>query len=155
MAHLLGDSILTNSIFICVPGEPVGKGRPRIGRRGKHAMMFTPQKTADYESLVRSEAEKTMAGRELMHGPVELKLQIFTGIPKSYSKAKAQAAKLGKIAPTKKPDIDNVVKAICDAFNEVVWLDDVQVVDLHVTKRFGEEPCIIAIVTPIEPEAQA
>lgn len=145
---------MTKSVFICVPGEPVGKGRPRIGRRGKHAMMFTPQKTADYEAIVRQEAEKSMAGQELLAGPVELKLQIFTAIPKSYSKAKAQAARLGKIAPTKKPDIDNVVKAICDAFNEVVWLDDVQVVDLHVTKRFGEEPCIIAIVTALDLENQ-
>ena len=143
---------MTESVFICVPGEPVGKGRPRIGRRGKHAMMFTPQKTADYEQAVKAEAAKSMAGRAPFDGPVELKLQVFTGIPKSYPKAKSLAARLGKIAPTKKPDIDNVVKAVCDSLNEVVWIDDVQVVDLHVSKRFGDEPCIIAIVTPIDLE---
>ncbi|MEM5617407.1 RusA family crossover junction endodeoxyribonuclease [Pseudomonas aeruginosa] len=32
-----------------VPGEPVGKGRPRIGRVAGHARMFTPAKTANYE----------------------------------------------------------------------------------------------------------
>lgn len=141
---------MTESVFICVPGEPVGKGRPRIGRRGKHAMMFTPQKTVDYEQMVKAEAEKSMARSTPFAGPVELKLQIFTGIPKSYPKRKAEAARLGKIAPTKKPDIDNVVKTVCDSLNGVVWVDDVQVVDLHVTKRFGEEPCIIAIVTPLD-----
>lgn len=145
---------MTDSVFICVPGEPVGKGRPRIGRRGKHAMMFTPQKTADYEQAVKAEAAKSMAGRAPFDGPVELKLQVFTGIPKSYPKAKALAARLGKIAPTKKPDIDNVVKAVCDSLNEVVWIDDVQVVDLHVSKRFGDEPCIIAIVTPLDLDRQ-
>ncbi|HFX1196683.1 TPA: RusA family crossover junction endodeoxyribonuclease, partial [Pseudomonas aeruginosa] len=29
-------------VMFTVPGEPVGKGRPRIGRVGAHARMFTP-----------------------------------------------------------------------------------------------------------------
>lgn len=143
---------MTGSVFICVPGEPVGKGRPRVAMRGHRPSMYTPQKTADYEQQVKAEAEKSMCGSTPFAGPVELKLQVFTGIPKSYPKRKAEAARLGKIAPTKKPDIDNVVKAVCDSLNGVVWVDDVQVVDLHVTKRFGDEPCIIAIVTPLDLE---
>lgn len=141
------------SVFVLVPGDPIGKGRPRIGRRGPHAMMFTPPETVAYENAVRREASRSMQGRALLSGPVELKLQIFMPIPVSYSKKKAEAARLGRIVPTKKPDGDNIIKAICDAFNGAVWVDDTQVVDYHVTKRFGEPSCVIAIVTPLDLES--
>jgi Holliday junction resolvase RusA-like endonuclease len=44
----------------------------------------------------------------------------------------------GEVFPTKKPDMDNVVKAIFDACNGVVYLDDKQVVKLSMMKRYGE-----------------
>lgn len=137
-------------IVVCVPGEPVGKGRPRVASRGGRPMMYTPEKTANYEQLVRLEAARSMRGQALLAGPVELWLEVYTGIPASYSKRKAEAARAGHIVPIKKPDIDNVVKAICDAFNGCVWVDDVQVVDLHVKRRFSDEPCILARVTPLD-----
>ena len=133
-------------IVVCVPGEPVGKGRPRVTVRGGRPAMYTPEKTASYEQLVRAEAVRAMRGGELLAGPVELVLEIYAGIPASYSKKKREAARDGHIVPTKKPDIDNVIKAVCDAFNGVVWVDDVQVVDLHATRRFSDEPKIFATV---------
>lgn len=35
-----------------VPGEPVGKGRPKFARRGNFVTAYTPEKTASYENLV-------------------------------------------------------------------------------------------------------
>ena len=137
-------------IVVCVPGEPVGKGRPRVASRGGRPMMYTPEKTVQYEQLVRAEAEKAMRGADLLAGPVELILEVYPGVPDSWSKKKKAAALAGEIYPTKKPDIDNVVKAVCDAFNGSVWLDDVQVVDLHVVRRFSGEPKVFAIVTPLD-----
>ena len=69
-----------------VPGEPQGKGRPRIGRVGNHARMFTPAKTVAYEGLVALAAQEAMAGRELLTGPVMIELEIFHGVPQSMSK---------------------------------------------------------------------
>ena len=46
----------------------------------------------------------------------------------------------GKILPAKKPDIDNVVKAVLDALNGVAYRDDTQVVELHVRKSYSEKP---------------
>lgn len=138
------------SVFICVPGDPVGKGRPRITTVGGFARTYTPAKTKEYEGRVRFEAQCSMQGQPLMTGAVELKLQIFMPIPVSYSKKKAALCREQKVVPTKKPDMDNVLKAVCDAFNGVVWVDDTQVVDCHVTKRFAEESCVICIVTPLD-----
>jgi Holliday junction resolvase RusA-like endonuclease len=39
--------------------------------------------------------------------------------------------------PTKKPDADNICKAVCDAMNGIVYKDDAQVVSLHFTKRYN------------------
>ena len=39
-------------ISFTVPGNPQGKQRPRIGKVGPHARMFTPAKTVSYESTV-------------------------------------------------------------------------------------------------------
>ncbi len=136
-------------VFICVPGKPVPKGRPRAARIGGFIRMYTPKKTVAYENSCAHEARIAMQGRELLSGPLELKLQIFMPIPVSYSKAKREAARIGKLVPTKKPDSSNILKAVEDAFNEIVWRDDAQIVDHHITKRFGEEPCVIAIVTRI------
>ena len=143
---------MSESVFICVPGEPIGKGRPRIGRRGSHAMMFTPQKTADYESKIRSEGEKVMIayGRIALAGPLQIDLTITLGIPTSYSKKRATACLEGREHPTKVPDWDNVAKAVCDALNGVVWVDDKQIVDAVVRKRYGEIPCIVAVITPLD-----
>lgn len=56
------------TIHFHIPGQPVGKGRPRIGKVGAHARMFTPAKTVSYESTVALFAAQAMAGRPLLPG---------------------------------------------------------------------------------------
>jgi Holliday junction resolvase RusA-like endonuclease len=69
-------------------------------------------------------------------GP-ELHVEFEIAMPASWSKKK-KAEYLG--APHRsKPDIDNMVKAVCDAFGE----DDSHVHTLHTTKRWAEKGRII------------
>lgn len=136
-----------------VPGEPVGKGRPRIGRVGGHARMFTPEKTANYERLIALAGSEAMAGRTLLEGAVMVEMRIVLAIPRSMSKKKQSMALAGEIFPTKKPDMDNVIKAIYDGLNGVVWKDDVQVVDAFVRKRYGEVPGVHVRIVPLEAAA--
>lgn len=132
---------MTNpAITFSVPGQPYGKGRPRIGRVAGHARMFTPEKTVNYENLVKFAAQRSMAGAPLIEGAVYVTLSILCQIPASWSKVKQAAALAGTVYPTTKPDIDNVEKAIFDAINGVVWKDDVQVVDVVKVKRYGATP---------------
>src|SRR5690606_5137601 len=82
---------MTETLFVCVPGDPVGKGRPRVrmmGGAGKKPipMLYTPKETVEYEQRVAYEAGMSMRGAELFSGPVEMKLQIFMPIPASYTK---------------------------------------------------------------------
>lgn len=137
-------------VFILIPGAPFGKQSVRAGLRGKRVITYTPKETVEYEDKCYYEAKASMQGRALIEGPVELKLQLFYPIPVSWSKKKQEAARLGQIVPTKKPDSSNCLKAIEDGFTGAIWIDDCQVVDHHITKRFSDEPCVIAIVTPLD-----
>lgn len=139
-----------SEVFILIPGDPFGKQSVRVAARGGFAVKYMPKETVAYEASCAHEAKLSMGERPLLEGPVELKLQFFYPIPKSWSKKKQEAARLGQIVPTKKPDSSNVLKSVEDGFTGAVWVDDCQVVDHHITKRFAEEPCVIAIVTPLD-----
>jgi Holliday junction resolvase RusA-like endonuclease len=124
-------------IEIVVAGEPVGKGRPRFSRKSGTA--FTPSKTIHYEERVALAAQAVMNGRPLMTGPIELQVGIYLSIPASKSRKWKADALAGLIFPTKKPDWDNVSK-MTDALNCVVFVDDSQIVDAIVKKRYSDLP---------------
>ena len=42
-----------------------------------------------------------------------------------------------KISPTKKPDIDNIIKIVLDALNKMAFRDDSQVTKIEVEKIYG------------------
>lgn len=136
-------------IRFTVPGQPQGKGRPRVGTIGGHARMFTPQKTLAYEGFIALQAQIAMAGHDLVEGPVLVRMFIALQVPASWSQKKQRAALEGLHFPTTKPDVDNTVKAVFDGLNGVVWKDDVQVVDLVLSKRYSSTPRVEVEVVPI------
>lgn len=46
----------------------------------------------------------------------------------------------GELLPAKKPDIDNIAKAVLDALNSVAYRDDTQIVELQIRKQYSEKP---------------
>ena len=131
-----------------IPGPPAGKGRPRAFRMGNSVRMHTPEKTASYESLVKLAARMAMKSAAPMAFPVALSLIVLHPIPKSWSKRRQEAALAGTERPTTKPDADNVAKVVADACNGIVWVDDAQVVELHVSKRYSSAPGVMVEVMP-------
>ena len=129
-----------------VYGEPVGKGRPRFARRGKFTSTYTPQKTKTYEDEIRMMAKAAMGASGPLDTPMTVAIYIRVGIPASYSKQKRKDALAGIIKPMKKPDLDNIAKCFLDSMNEIVYLDDKQVVNLHVTKVYAETPAVQVMV---------
>jgi Holliday junction resolvase RusA-like endonuclease len=140
----------SGAVHFFVPGKPQGKGRPRASRAGRHIRLYTPEKTASYESMVALAASQAMVDRALIDGPVSVTVRMRHPVPKSWSKKKQAAALDGCVLPTVKCDADNCVKAIFDAINGVVWVDDVQVVDLTLTKRYAAVPGVHVSVAVVE-----
>lgn len=141
-------------IRLTIPGQPQGKGRPRIGKIGAHARMFTPAATVAYEGLVSHAAQQAMQGRPLFDAAVGVNLFIDAAVPQSWSGKKQRMALAGEVLPTTKPDADNVVKAIFDGLNGVLWRDDVLVVDLRVRKRYAATPCVRVEVWALDEPVQ-
>ena len=79
-----------------------------------------------------------MGASEPLKTPLKAFIYISVPIPQSYSKKRTQACLDGSEKPTKKPDIDNIIKAFLDSMNEIIYLDDTQVIELHSTKVYGE-----------------
>ena len=67
-----------------IEGKPVGKGRPRFKRMGNFVQTYTPEKTADYEKLVRLRFQN--AGGVITEKPVRIKIVACFAPPKSTRK---------------------------------------------------------------------
>jgi Holliday junction resolvase RusA-like endonuclease len=137
---------MTFMVTYIVYGEPVGKGRPRFAKRGNFVSTYTPQKTKTYEDEIRMMAKAAMGASEPLETPMTVAIYIRVGIPASYSKQKRKDALSGVLRPTKKPDLDNIAKCFLDGMNDIVYLDDKQVVNLHVTKVYAETPAVEVMV---------
>ena len=138
-----------DAVTIEVAGKPQGKGRARTFRRGNFIGHYTPENTRTYEGLIRSAALDAMGSRARFEGPVELRLTAIFDIPESYSRTKKSEAMAGVIKPTKKPDLDNIIKAFCDGMNGVVFKDDVQIVRGEYAKKYGPQAKVVATVVPL------
>ncbi|MCM1233842.1 MAG: RusA family crossover junction endodeoxyribonuclease [Ruminococcus flavefaciens] len=127
-----------------VYGQPQGKQRARVCMRGNYARAYTPEKTASYENLINLSYIQALKGAPspFWDKPIKITIQAIYQIPKSFSRKRTAAALDGQIRPQVKPDIDNVVKVVCDALNKVAYKDDTQVVEIAAYKRYGAEPML-------------
>lgn len=133
-----------------IPGDPVAKARPRATMMMGRAHLYTPAKTEKYEARVAIFAQQAMAGRPVFEGPVALSVTALFPIPPSWTKKRQAAARAGAEHHTKKPDLDNVLKAIKDGLNGVAWKDDSQVCVLRdCRKGYSDTPRVLVTVEPI------
>lgn len=128
-------------IEFTVEGNPHGKERPRFTKCG---ICYTPKTTTAYEKKVRD--AYIAAGGEMIDNPVRIRIEAFYRIPKSVKKADIQLMECGVTLPTKKPDIDNIIKIVCDGLNGVAYSDDAQVCIVYAEKRYSHEPQVRVVV---------
>jgi Holliday junction resolvase RusA-like endonuclease len=144
-------------IQFTVYGEPQGKGRPRFVARYNPAtkksfgQAHTPEKTIVYENLIRTEYSlQTKNFRYPDDAMLDMRIMAYYGVPKSVSKKKKALMLEGKIRPTKKPDMDNVMKVVADSLNQVAYKDDTQIVDAQCRKFYSVKPRIEVIIKQID-----
>ena len=139
------DPSATEVIFM-IPGEPKGKGRPRFARVGNYVKTYTPEATAVYENLIKICYQKEHGPRFAREKQLKLSVWIYMKIPESASEKKKRQMMAGEIRPTKRPDADNVLKAILDGLNDVAYHDDAQIVDVDVHRYYSITPhCVVVI----------
>lgn len=123
---------------LTILGEPVAKGRPKFSNRDGFVKTYTPEKTVNYENLVKSEFMQS--GYRMLDGELFVVIKAYFTIPKSTSIKKCIQMREEMIRPTKKPDADNIAKIVCDALNSLAYKDDSQIVSLKVDKYYSDIP---------------
>ena len=123
-----------------VPGEPRGKGRPRVTRNGT----YTDSETRAYEQKIVAYYRKQLgAFRWSDSAFVSVEVTAHYPIPKRTTKAAVAGMQAGKVFPSRKPDIDNVLKIVLDALNGVAYKDDSRVVCVEARKVYSDTPRLV------------
>jgi Holliday junction resolvase RusA-like endonuclease len=135
-------------IEIYLAGPVRGKGRPRFMRKTGHA--YTPKETVNYEAALRMAGQEQMAGRPPLEVPLRVVLDVAMDVPASWSKKRRERALQGLELPTKKPDVDNILKML-DGLSGIVWRDDAQIVSATINKRYWSAPGLSISVYDVTP----
>ena len=124
-----------------VIGDIKGKARPRVNTYTCKA--YTPENTKDYELLIRQYFKLKYPRFVPLENRVAVKIIAQFKVPKTVTKKDKALIEEGLLSPTKKPDIDNIVKIVLDALNKMAFKDDNQITKLEVEKIYGQEEKII------------
>ncbi len=124
-----------------VLGKVQAKQSVKFANIGGFMRKYTPKEMTNYANLVKLCFMKEYPNHlpsELFEYMLEMKIDVFFEVPKSFSKKKKEQALKGEIRPTVKPDWDNISKNICDALNGVAYPDDKAIVSGTVNKYYAE-----------------
>ncbi len=135
----------SKTIHLFIPGNPVPQGRPRACIRGKHASVYEDAKSKDWKKTIAVHARASVtedftqndSGHwnkwKLIDTAIKLNVEFRLLRPKSVSVKK-------RPEPTTRPDLDNLIKAVKDALNGVLWRDDSQIIELEAKKVYDNPP---------------
>lgn len=119
---------------------PTAQARARHAVRCGHSVAYKSagQKAveAELDGLLSAHSPKMP-----LEGPLGLEFVAGMSIPASTPKNAREGMLRGKIAHTKKPDLDNLSKQLLDAMTRAgFWHDDRQVVSLRCSKIYAAVP---------------
>jgi Holliday junction resolvase RusA-like endonuclease len=120
-------------VTFIVPRPPVAKGRPRITTVHGSVRTFTPKKTRNFELDVAAVASEHIDG--VIDGPVAVDILAVLPRPKRLYRKKDPE---GLVWAPKRPDADNIRKAVLDGLSTVLH-DDAQVCAGETLKVYSEK----------------
>lgn len=130
---------------VVVPGEPFAQPRQRhrlvttkSGRQFVHN--YQPKEAASWKGAAQvhmlAARNAGLGDIPMFTGPVAIVVRAYFTCPKSDFRMRAPR---GERPCAKKPDYDNIGKAICDAGTGILWGDDAQIADAHIVKRIAAQ----------------
>jgi len=124
-----------------VPGDPIPLMRPRISYQRK---MYDAQQSAKlvYGIHVQNQHNE----KPLLDGPLHLDVTFFmnmNNVPKKLKPLKENTLHYGR------PDLDNLIKFVCEIGTSIIYKDDAQVSSISARKIYAYEPRTEFSITPI------
>ncbi|WP_341320844.1 RusA family crossover junction endodeoxyribonuclease [Solibacillus sp. FSL H8-0523] len=127
-------------IQFTIPGAVQAQERPRFSRAGKGVKTHDAPKSRSYKEVVKLVAWQNKPQEPILE-PIRLEVNIYLMPPKNlHTKPKQALIASGELRPTKKPDLDNLVKGIKDGCTQIIWHDDAQIVEMVVRKYYSMQP---------------
>ena len=118
-------SLMKTQYQLFIEGIPKAQPRPRIANNGK---VYNPHSADAWKHQII--AAFLDCRRETITTPVRLNIQFYFPAPKEMEITE-------DVPHDKKPDTDNLEKAVMDAItNAGIWKDDAQVYDSHSIKMY-------------------
>src|SRR5574343_1602814 len=114
---------------------PSGQQRPRFYRRGNFVGTYDAKESKGYKLDIKYQVMDAHPIK--MQGPLTMTVDFMMPRPKAHYNAKG----LKKDAPhyhEKKPDIDNLIKALLDSVSGILFDNDSQISVLLATKKYSE-----------------
>jgi crossover junction endodeoxyribonuclease RusA len=130
---------MQKGITFSVNEAPMAQPRPKARRIGAGIQIYTPnnKKVKDHKTAIATAyAEAAAFGgfNELLEGPLRVRIDFIMKRP-----ADMLSVSPDDLPPhVRKPDVDNLAKAVLDALSGVAWKDDSQVWDLSIRKFYEE-----------------
>lgn len=93
---------------------------------------------------------KPHAPAKPIEGPVSVIITFYMPIPKATNKKTREQMLNGVCLHVRRPDLDNMAYMVTNAMKELVYEDDSQIVDLKISKRYGEVPKTVIKVIEVD-----
>ena len=116
-------------------GDPRPQGRPKFFRRGNFVGAYDPKQSRDYKQTLAAQLAAQSPEFIEQGKAVSIYVEFIFARPKSLPKRVEDHVK--------KPDLDNLIKALKDAAKGILWHDDSQVVQLSARKIYGSTPMTV------------
>lgn len=128
----------------------MAKARPRLSKFGG---AYTPTKTKNFEYLVKFAYYDKYEKEEMIRNtPIELEIHAYFTPTATESKSTKKYEQTLRKNYTKKPDIDNIAKAILDALNKLAYDDDKNIISLKITKSYNNVAKTVVTIKTMEKE---
>ena len=127
---------MSHTVSFAVLGVPTPKGsftRMPGGQMLPAGTNESRKRGVTWRQDVREAARVAMGEREPFTGAIRL----MADFALTYPKSSVRKWQMGWYPPTKKPDVDKLLRSVCDHLTGIVWADDSQVCWVMLNKSYA------------------
>ena len=133
---------MSGTIWLRVTGIPKPGGSKTAfphASTGRMVVIDACRGSKAWKNLVAAEARKKIP--RPLKGPVYVAMTFYLPRPKvHYNKSRTALSRSAPEYPAVRPDVLKLARSTEDALTGIAWLDDSQIVDECVRKRYSDDP---------------
>ena len=137
---------MTLRFIVYGQAEPAGSKRS-VGHR---RIIDANPKAADWKRHVAQHVGAAYDGQELLTGPLSVEMVFYRPRPANHYGTGRNQGVVKKSAPeypTTRPDCLKLGRGVEDSLTGIIWADDSQIVDEHLSKLYGSPARVEITVT--------